>query len=246
LKAIGNLTTPISALRSSRDAQLLAFASNSQRDQMRCVCRVFYFPNLHKLHGSYPQIHHPSCTAFANQFVRVNDKIRHRRRRRCTYEFRCWRVDYDRDWCWRWQLSRWRLRLRLRTVRDVRGRRCRTSRCLGRRWSLVLRHGVPDARVGGNPRMWASVGDSGRAYPLLMRLRTARQDTKRSGLPLPTHCLGTGWYPIGRRLQASLSSSANPSLLAATRRPRGGSRRRRGGFFAAFSALGTALNAGAS
>jgi hypothetical protein len=38
------------------------------------------------------------------------------------------------------------------------------------------------------------VGGSRRAYLLLMHLRTARQDMKRSGLPLPRYRVGAGWY----------------------------------------------------
>ena len=49
LKAIGNLTTSISAVRFNRDSQLLAIASKAQKDQMRlvwlvlryCKCRMF-------------------------------------------------------------------------------------------------------------------------------------------------------------------------------------------------------------
>jgi len=37
LKAIGNLTTSISALRFNHDSQLLAMANNSNKDQMRLV-----------------------------------------------------------------------------------------------------------------------------------------------------------------------------------------------------------------
>ena len=68
LKAIGNLTTPISTLRFNHDAQLLAIASNSKKDQMRLVGRACYFPDLLYIsfNGSYPQIHLPSLTAFAN------------------------------------------------------------------------------------------------------------------------------------------------------------------------------------
>jgi len=47
LKAIGNLTTSISALRFNHDSQLLAIASKTQKDQMRLV-------------------HIPSLTAFSN------------------------------------------------------------------------------------------------------------------------------------------------------------------------------------
>jgi hypothetical protein len=38
LKAIGNLTTPISTLRFNHDSQLLAMASSAKKDQMRLVC----------------------------------------------------------------------------------------------------------------------------------------------------------------------------------------------------------------
>jgi len=47
LKAIGNLTTSISALRFNHDSQLLAITSKTQKDQMRLI-------------------HIPSLTAFSN------------------------------------------------------------------------------------------------------------------------------------------------------------------------------------
>jgi len=47
LKAIGNLTTSISAVRFNRDSQLFAIASKAQKDQMRLI-------------------HLPSLTAFSN------------------------------------------------------------------------------------------------------------------------------------------------------------------------------------
>jgi len=40
LKAIGNLTTSISAIRFNHDSQLLAIASKTQKDQMRLVWLV--------------------------------------------------------------------------------------------------------------------------------------------------------------------------------------------------------------
>ena len=66
LKAIGNLTTSISALRFNHDSQLLAIASKTQKDQMRLVWlvhRCFEMP-VHLRRNL--QIHIPSLTAFSN------------------------------------------------------------------------------------------------------------------------------------------------------------------------------------
>jgi len=46
LKAISNLTTPISTLRFNHDSQLLAMASNSKKDQMRLVRLAPPYRNL--------------------------------------------------------------------------------------------------------------------------------------------------------------------------------------------------------
>jgi hypothetical protein len=41
LKALGQLTTPITALRFNHDAQILAMASKDKKDAFRLVCSYF-------------------------------------------------------------------------------------------------------------------------------------------------------------------------------------------------------------
>lgn len=64
LKAISNLTTPVSTLRFNADAQLLAIASDAKKDQLRLVRFAVCFALAKLIDGQ--QIHLSSLTAFAN------------------------------------------------------------------------------------------------------------------------------------------------------------------------------------
>jgi hypothetical protein len=61
IKALGQLTTPISALRFNHDAQILAMASKDKKDAFRLVC--FYFCLLYRSGPIFDADLTPFCSA---------------------------------------------------------------------------------------------------------------------------------------------------------------------------------------
>lgn len=71
LKAIGNLTTAVTSMRFNHDSQILAIASKTNKDQLKLVRLVHFFPLgaifITEIQPfSFSQVHLPSAKVFAN------------------------------------------------------------------------------------------------------------------------------------------------------------------------------------
>lgn len=66
LKAIGNLTTSISTMRFNHDAQILALASRTKKDQLKLVRIFLDIPFRQWLIDAVCKVHLPSLTVFFN------------------------------------------------------------------------------------------------------------------------------------------------------------------------------------